>query len=260
MATDAIKQLTAQGLYKAVVTELDKTNVPSWSIEQFNHYGNRGSLDLFGDLYDLYERTQLLTDALRAMLSFFTYTPTTTPPLIAAQQTMLLPEDYKHALKATVTFTPNRSFSCFKVGEKFTRVAKRITADNQGFIEAPNHYLRATYDNVYHRVLGSILKIFSGKHSGLTLSQVDFEYFRVPPEVKLYESDVLDLTVDNSQQLLWPADQSYELAKYMVKAFMEQHGNQRLSNYSGMNQMNVGAPPAAPAQQQQRPSQQQTQE
>jgi hypothetical protein len=246
VATDAIKQLTAQGLYKAVVTELDKTNVPSWSIEQFNYYGNRASLDLFNDLYDLYERTQTLTDALRSMLSYFTYTPVSVPPLMPAGQVMALPEDYKHALKATVTFMPTRAFSCFKQGVSFQRIAKRITADTQGFIEAPNHYLRATYDNVYHRVVAGQLKIYSGRHSALLLQQVDFEYFRVPPSVLLYDSDVNDLTVDNSQQLLWNADQSYELARYMVKAFMEQHGNQRLGNYNAMNQPNVGAPPSAP--------------
>lgn len=246
MATDAIKSLTGQGLYKAVVTELDKTNVPSWSIEQFNYYGNRGSLDLFNDLYDLYERTQTLTDALRSMLSYFSYTAASSPALTAATQAMALPEDYKHALKAVVTYTPQRTFSCFKQNVTFQRVAKRITADTQGFIEAPNHYLRATYDNVYHRVINGQLRIFSGKHSGLALTQVDFEYFRVPPAVQLYESDVADLTVDNSQQLLWSADMAYELARYMVKAFMEQHGNQRLGNYSQMNQPNVGAPPTAP--------------
>lgn len=257
MATDAIKSLTAQGLYKAVVTELDKTNVPSWSIEQFNYYGNRASLDLFNDLYDLYERTQTLTDALRPMLSYFSYTTATTPALVVATQVMALPEDYKHALKAIATYNPQRAFSCFKQGVTFQRVAKRITADTQGFIEAPNHYLRATYDNVYHRVINGQLKIFSGRHSGLLLQQVDFEYFRVPPAVLLYDSDVADLTVDNSQQLLWSADMAYELARYMVKAFMEQHGNQRLGNYNQMNQPNVGAPPTAPPAQRASATQQQ---
>jgi hypothetical protein len=242
----AITRLTALGLYKALTHELDKTNTPSFTITQFNYYANKEQLKLAADLYDLFERTQKLSDDLSIMVKRQPYTTTTTPPLLPGQQ-MTMPTDYDHLLQANCTYLVNNAFGAYRKNETLFRKAQRITADQQEYVEHPNHYLRATYDRVYRRVAGGQVEILSGIHSRLTLQSVNLEYLCRPDEIILYEADVADLTTDNSQQLSWPPSVTYTLVTYMVKAFMEQMGNQRLGTYAQLNQPNVGAPPPAPA-------------
>lgn len=241
----SIPKLTALGLYKAVTTELDKTNSASFSITQFNYYANREQLSFMADLADIFERTQVISDLMAPFVARKVYTASSTPPILTGQL-MAQPDDYQQALKATLVYTANAAFGAYRQNETFTRTAKRVTADQQAYIEEPNHYLKPTFDRTYRRIVGGFLEIYSGIHSRLTLTRVTFEYLKRPEEIILFESDTTDLTNDNSQVLQWTANATYELAKYMVKAIMEQSGNQRLPGYAQLNTPNVGAPPQPP--------------
>lgn len=264
----AINRLTALGLYKAVTTDLDKTQSASFSVTQFNYWANREQLGLQADLVDVFERTQVMSDFLSPFIKRQVYgsagavssgfrqelTAPTVPSgtNIESNQSMPLPADYEMALQTTAVFTAKEAFGAYRQADKITRSPKRLTADQQAYIEEPNHYFKPTFDRTYRRIVGNRLEVYSGVHSKLVLTQCTLEYVKRPEAIVLYESDVTDLTNDHSQMLEWSVKASYELAKYITRALMEQSGNQRLQSYVALNQLNVGSMPQP---QQQMPAQ-----
>ncbi|WP_216726088.1 hypothetical protein [Hymenobacter siberiensis] len=258
MATDAIKPLSALALFKVALYEIHKVESASFDLEEFNHFVNRAQLEYANKRYNLYEATQQLTDDLRAIAREFEYRSTSTPALNAASETMPLPEDYFHALRAKVSFTANTAFGPFRVGDVVEKTAKRMTADAQGFAESPNYYVRPSYTRPYWRILQNTLAIKSGRHANLDLDNVELEYLRTPKEVTLYQSDVDDLTQDTSMLLDWPAYVCNELAKVLVTLFLENTQNARLNTYPLVGQSipsQLGSNSAMPATAQQQPAQ-----
>lgn len=247
----AVRKLTALGLFISVTHVLDKTNAASFTVTHFNYYANDQQLKLLADLYDLFETTQKLSDDLGPFVKRFPYTTTSTPALDPVTQQMPLPSDYEHALRCKSTYRVKEAFGAYRKGEQVERSPKRLTADQQDYVEQPNHYLKPTFDRPYRRTLGGYLEILSGIHSRMTMEKNTLEYLKRPDEVVLYEADTTDLTVDNSQVLEWPASVTYRLAQYIAAAFMEFIGSGRLANYAAMNRGNTGAAPA-PAQSNQR--------
>jgi hypothetical protein len=245
--SDAIRPLTMLGLYKAVLADMDKTQSASFTITRFNYIVNREQMNYVGDVVDVFERTQVITDKIRAVLKIYNYLSTTSPAINATTQVLALPADYLHAVRVAPTWKVTRSFEAFRQDETVRRTASRLTADMQGFAERPNHYLQPTFEDPGWRIIGNNLHLKSGVHSALTLEACEFEYIRIPPTVTLYESDTKDLTVDNSQALIWSADITYLLVPYIVKYLMGNHGDQRLNLYAQLNQPHLGMPPAAPA-------------
>ena len=253
MATDAIKPLSALGLFKAVQYEIHKVEAPSFDLEEFNHFVNRTQLEYANLRYNLYETTQQLTDDLRALKREFVYTSASTPALVVGSTTVNLPDDYFHAERVKVEFTANAAFDCYRTGDVIDKTAKRLPNDMQGFTEQPNYYARPDYRRPYWRVLQNTLNIKSGLHGKLDLTSIELAYLRTPKQVTLYQTDVDDPTSDNSQLLDWPAYVTNELAKLLVKLFLENTSNPRLQTYPVINQSvpaQMGAQPA-PSQAQQ---------
>lgn len=236
MATDAIKPLTALALFKAVQYEIHKVEAPSFDLEEFNHFVNRTQLEYANLRYNLFETTQQLTDDLRALKREFVYTSSSTPPLVDGAQSVTLPEDYFHCERVKVMFTANADFGCYRSGDTVEKTAKRLTADMQGYTEQPNYYARPDYRRPYWRILQNRLDIKSGLHAKLDLSSIELEYLRTPKEVTLYQADVDDPTNDASMLLDWPAYVTNELAKLLVKLFLENTSSARLQTYPVINQ------------------------
>ena len=253
MATDAIQPLTALALFKAVQYEIHKVEAPSFDLEEFNYFVNRAQLEYANLRYNLYETTQQLTDDLRALKRELSYSSDDGD---LDREIARLPADYFHAERVKVSFTVNTAFECYRVGSVITKTAKRLTADLQGYVEQPNYYARPDYRRPYWRILQNGLYIESGLHANLDLTGLTLQYLRTPRKVTLYQDDTDDPTNDSSQLLDWPAYVCNELAKVLVKLFLENTSNARLQSFPLINQSipNQSAQPASsqqPAQPQQ---------
>lgn len=236
MATDAIQPLSALALFKNVLYEIHKVEAPSFDLEEFNHFINRAQQEYANRRYNLFESTQQLTDDLRTLMRDVIATPTSTPPLDAAGQTMILPADYFHAVRVKVTFGAVVAFECYRQDDLMEKTARRLTADLQGYAETPNYYARPDYRRPYYRITQNTLSIKSGRHANVDLRALELEYLRTPKNVVLYQSDIDDPTVDNSQMLDWPSYVCNELTKILVTLFLENTQNARLNTYPIISQ------------------------
>lgn len=157
--------MTAKGVYEAVLTELNKLQAPSITLEDFNYFANKAISQYINKGYNTYDVNQQSTDSLRVLKATTILTPVkasvysdydeTDPELLkslyGATYDVNLPDDYLHILNCVCVFRVNRQHSCHNQGDYYRVGASRLTADAWSQI-INNFYMRPSYKRPYYYI------------------------------------------------------------------------------------------------------------
>lgn len=156
--------MTAKSIYDAVLTELNKLQAPSITLEDFNHFFNKAISQYINRRYNIYDVNQQTTDDLRVLKSTSVLTPQKAGvyendedddeykalmnAVYGATYEVNLPDDYLHILNCVCIFKVNSQFKCYDKGDYVKFGATHLTADMWSKI-INNFYMQPSYKRPY---------------------------------------------------------------------------------------------------------------
>lgn len=153
--------MTAKSIYEAVLTELNKLQAPSITLEDFNYFVNKGISQYSNRKYNVYDTNQQTSDDLRVLKSSTILTPRKAG-IYNGQETdevinklygniyeVNLPDDYFHILNCICVYQSVSNHSCTKKGDIVQYGANRLTADMWGEV-MNNYYMKPSYKRPYY--------------------------------------------------------------------------------------------------------------
>lgn len=159
--------MTAKSIYDAVLTELNKLQAPSITLEDFNHFFNKAINQYINRRYNIYDVNQQTTDDLRVLKSTSVLTPEKAGiyekndkdddddeyaalmnAVYGATYEVNLPDDYLHILNCVCIFKVNSQFKCYNKGDYVKFGATHLTADMWSKI-INNFYMQPSYKRPY---------------------------------------------------------------------------------------------------------------
>lgn len=159
--------MTAKGIYEAVLTEMNKLQAPSITLEDFNYFANKAISQYINKRYNIYDVNQQTTDDLRVLKATTMLTPQRASiynvddeeaqdaelikSLYGATYEVNLPDDYLHMLNCICVFKVNAQHKCYNQGEYLQFGASRLTADAWSQI-INNFYMKPSYKRPYYYI------------------------------------------------------------------------------------------------------------
>lgn len=160
--------MTAKGIYEAVLTEMNKLQAPSITLEDFNYFANKAISQYINKRYNIYDVNQQTTDDLRVLKATTVLTPQRASvyynvddkeaqdaelikSLYGATYEVNLPDDYLHMLNCICIFKVNAQHKCYNKGEYIQFGASRLTADAWSQI-INNFYMKPSYKRPYYYI------------------------------------------------------------------------------------------------------------
>lgn len=162
--------MTAKQIYDAVLTELNKNQAPSITLEDFNHFFNKAINQYVNRRYNIYDVNQQSTDDLRVLKATAVLTPTLAKPylenesvkddeeaealmssLYGATYEVMLPDDYLHTLNCICVYKVHTQFKCYNKNTFVKFGATRLTSDMWGKI-INNFYMQPSYKLPYYYI------------------------------------------------------------------------------------------------------------
>lgn len=146
--------MTARQVFEYALIELNKVQAPSILLEDFNYFINKAIVQYTNKLYNQFEINQQKVDDLRVLRATTSLVPSLSSDYSNASSYSniyysYLPDDYVHLLNCTVEYSILKKFNCYKVGDKFTIGAKRLTSDIWP-TAIKNYYNKPSYSNPYY--------------------------------------------------------------------------------------------------------------
>lgn len=152
--------MTAKQIYKAILTELNKLQAPSITLEDFNYFVNKGISQYVNRKYNVYDTTQQTSDDLRVLKSSSILTPEKAAVYSADSDSIInqlygntyevnLPDDYFHILNCICVYQSKSAHSCIKEGAVVQYGANRLTSDMWGEV-MNNYYMKPSYKRPYY--------------------------------------------------------------------------------------------------------------
>lgn len=159
--------MTAKGIYEAVLTEMNKLQAPSITLEDFNYFANKAISQYINKRYNIYDVNQQTTDDLRVLKATTMLTPQRASiynvddkeaqdaelikSLYGATYEVNLPDDYLHMLNCICVFKVNAQHKCYNQGDYLQFGASRLTADAWSQI-INNFYMKPSYKRPYYYI------------------------------------------------------------------------------------------------------------
>lgn len=156
--------MTAKSIYEAVLTELNKQQAPSITLEDFNHFFNKAINQYINKKYNIYDVNQQSTDDLRVLKSTTMLTPLKASAynsesedlamlrsLYGATYEINLPDDYLHMLNCICVYKVNSTHKCYNAGDYVQFGATRLVADAWGTV-INNFYMKPSYKKPYYYI------------------------------------------------------------------------------------------------------------
>lgn len=159
--------MTAKGIYEAVLTEMNKLQAPSITLEDFNYFANKAISQYINKRYNIYDVNQQTTDDLRVLKATTMLTPQRASiynidddeaqdaelvkSLYGATYEVNLPDDYLHMLNCICVFKVKAQHKCYNQGEYLQFGASRLTADAWSQI-INNFYMKPSYKRPYYYI------------------------------------------------------------------------------------------------------------
>lgn len=164
--------MTVKGVYEAVLTELNKVQAPSFTLEDFNYLCNKAINQYINRKYNIYDVNQQTADDLRVLKATATLTPVKATvygdgsydpaidgddvemanALYGATYEVNLPDDYLHLLNCVCIYkVEGQNYKCYNKDNYISKGANRLTADMWPQI-IDNAYLRPSYQRPYYYI------------------------------------------------------------------------------------------------------------
>lgn len=155
--------MTAKSIYEAALTELNKLQAPSITLEDFNHFFNKAINQYINRKYNIYDVNQQSSDDLRVLKSTTMLSPKKAVAynseddidilnrIYGATYEVNLPDDYLHMLNCICVYKVNSTHKCYDPGNYIQFGATRLTADAWGNI-INNFYMKPSYKRPYYYI------------------------------------------------------------------------------------------------------------
>lgn len=157
--------MTAKSIYEAVLTELNKQQAPSITLEDFNHFFNKAINQFINKKYNIYDVNQQSTDDLRVLKATTMLTPSKASvygqegsedlamlrSIYGATYELNLPDDYLHMLNCICVYKVNSTHKCYNSGDYVQFGATRLVADAWGTV-INNFYMKPSYKKPYYYI------------------------------------------------------------------------------------------------------------
>lgn len=157
--------MTAKSIYEAVLTELNKQQAPSITLEDFNHFFNKAINQFINKKYNIYDVNQQSTDDLRVLKATTMLTPSKASvygqegsedlamlrSIYGATYELNLPDDYLHMLNCICVYKVNSTHKCYNSGDYVQFGATRLVADAWGTV-INNFYMKPSYKRPYYYI------------------------------------------------------------------------------------------------------------
>lgn len=258
--------MTAREGLEYVLTELNKSEVPSLLLEDYNYFYNKAVYQYSNKIYNQYDGNQQKTDDLRVLKATALLTPTGPTTSISWGDkifTVTLPNNYYHILGCIVNYKVKNNFKCYSVNDQVQFGATRLTSDMYRQI-LNNYYMRPMYKRPYYfinnnpnavvdNIQGSpnpsdvTMELRYGKvHNIFEIESVLIDYLKTPEQIRLTQEQI-DSDDDTSQVLEFPDYVCYEIINELVKLIMENASDPRLQSNIPINQTIAGLPQSEPS-------------
>ena len=244
--------MTVREAFENCLIELNKVQAPSLLIDDFVYLFNKAIQRYINKRYNLFEKSQQLTDDLRVLTRTIvrdsaTLTQSSSNNVFGVSYTCTLPSDYVHILSCICQFrTPNTHCN----DSEFIEVG----ANKLGSAEWPhsidNYYMQPSIRRPYYYISNIInpTKISTttkvgGQRYGNTsiptmqikcgnapLNAVFIDYLTAPEYITLDQQD-LDNPIDTTPQLEFPDYVNYEIINEVVTLILENQSSNRIQTF-----------------------------
>ena len=156
--------MTARQILEALQIELNKANVPSMLLQDFNYMINKAINQYINKQYNIYDTTQQTTDNLRVLkaTTILKAKPSTVynnstnlgpeiSKLFGSTYEVNLPLDYLHLLNCICIYKVKERFKCYDAGDIVQFAARRLTADAWSLI-VNDYYNRPLPERPYYYI------------------------------------------------------------------------------------------------------------
>ena len=156
--------MTARQILEALQIELNKANVPSMLLQDFNYMINKAINQYINKQYNIYDTTQQTTDNLRVLkaTTILKAKPSTVynnstnlgpeiGKLFGSTYEVNLPLDYLHLLNCICIYKVKERFKCYDAGDIVQFAARRLTADAWSLI-VNDYYNRPLPERPYYYI------------------------------------------------------------------------------------------------------------
>lgn len=156
--------MTARQILEALQIELNKANVPSMLLQDFNYMINKAINQYINKQYNIYDTTQQTTDNLRVLkaTTILKAKPSTVynnstnlgpeiSKLFGSTYEVNLPLDYLHLLNCICIYRVKERFKCYDENDIVQFAARRLTADAWSLI-VNDYYNRPLPERPYYYI------------------------------------------------------------------------------------------------------------
>ena len=242
--------MTARQILEALQIELNKANVPSMLLQDFNYMINKAINQYINKQYNIYDTTQQTTDNLRVLkaTTILKAKPSTVynnstnlgpeiGKLFGSTYEVNLPLDYLHLLNCICIYKVKERFKCYDAGDIVQFAARRLTADawslivndyyNRPLPERPYYYIHNVNtdtelptnpitSNVLDRELSSGTDVQLDSEYPVTPTKEQYNFFKIIPYSSTGEN--YNVYIDDERRaILHPDDRTdHENEYYLV--------------------------------------------
>lgn len=242
--------MTARQILEALQIELNKANVPSMLLQDFNYMINKAINQYINKQYNIYDTTQQTTDNLRVLkaTTILKAKPSTVynnstnlgpeiGKLFGSTYEVNLPLDYLHLLNCICIYKVKERFKCYDAGDIVQFAARRLTADvwslivndyyNRPLPERPYYYIHNVNtdtelptnpitSNVLDRELSSGTDVQLDNEYPVTPTKGGYNFFKIIPYSSVGEN--YNVYIDDERRaVLHPDDRTdHENEYYLV--------------------------------------------
>lgn len=242
--------MTARQILEALQIELNKANVPSMLLQDFNYMINKAINQYINKQYNIYDTTQQTTDNLRVLkaTTILKAKPSTVynnstnlgpeiGKLFGSTYEVNLPLDYLHLLNCICIYKVKERFKCYDAGDIVQFAARRLTADawslivndyyNRPLPERPYYYIHNVNtdtelptnpitSNVLDRELSSGTDVQLDSEYPVTPTKGGYNFFKIIPYSSVGENYNVYID-DDRRAVLHPDDRTdHENEYYLV--------------------------------------------
>lgn len=137
--------MTARDLYRDTLKELDKFESPTFTIRDFNYFGNKGISEYIDLNYRQLDVVQKDIDDVRGVFSL------DTPLEMASDGTITLPDGYRHMLHVKIKVKFIKAMGKYKVNDLAYFYPERMKSGEKGF-RFKNAFGRPNFKRYYYQL------------------------------------------------------------------------------------------------------------
>jgi hypothetical protein len=223
---------TAEDMYRAVLSLINKESTQTMTPDEFNLWANRGQIEYVKARYLQYDQHQKRIDDLKVIITKTDGTGSNASPIpntgtnTAGEEIFVLPFDsdgdpnYGYMFLLNVSFKIQYQDNKCNTGVSDWLKAKPMHADMEHEL---NYYERPNDNRLYYQIIGNEIRPITGTNSYAT--ECNIMYLRYPKEIQFVPGGV-------SVNPEFEPRVNLEIAKWISRGFLESIESPRFQSFT----------------------------